>query len=81
MREGKIMSKVFSKYSFRTEVKEELQWLIDLMNDDRMDGFNKFGAKQKLYKIKWTVENALKDAPTFDGEKDWIKEQSELNNI
>ena len=75
------MSKVFSKYSFRTEVKEELQWIINLMNDDRMDGFNKVGAKQKLYKIKWTVENALKDAPTFAGEKDWIKEQSELNNI
>ena len=67
------MSKVFSKYSFRTEVKEELQWLIDLMNDDRMDGFNKFGAKKELYKIKWAVENALKDAPTFTGEKDWIK--------
>ena len=81
MREGKIMSKVFSKYSFRTEVKEELQWLIDLMNDDRMDGFNKFGAKKELYKTKWMVENALKDAPTFAGEKDWIKEQSELNNI
>ena len=75
------MSKVFSKYSFRTEVKEELQWLIDLMNDDRMDGFNKFGAKKELYKTKWMVENALKDAPTFTGEEDWIKEQSELNNI
>ena len=67
--------------SIKTEVEEELQWIINLMNDDRMDGFNKFGAKQKLYKIKWPVENALKDAPTFTGEKDWIKEQSELNNI
>ena len=75
------MSKVFSKYSFRTEVKEELQWLIDLMNDDRMDGFNKFGAKKELYKIKWAVENALKDAPTFAGEEDWVKENSKLNNI
>ena len=67
--------------SIKTEVEEELQWIINLMNDDRMDGFNKFGAKQKLYKIKWAGENALKDAPTFAGEKDWIKEQSELNNI
>ena len=67
--------------SIKTEVEEELRWLIDLMNDDCKDGFNKFGAKQKLYKIKWTVENALKDAPTFAGEEDWIKEQSELNNI
>ena len=67
--------------SIKTEIKEELHWLIDLMNDDRMDGFNKFGAKKELYKIKWAVENALKDAPTFTGEKDRIKEQSELNNI
>ncbi len=67
--------------SIKTEIKEELRWLIDLMNDDRMDGFNKFGAKKELYKIKWAVENALKDAPIFTGEKDWIKEQSELNNI
>ena len=67
--------------SIKTEVEEELRWLTDLMNDDRMDGFNKFGAKQKLYKIKWTVENALKDAPTFTGEEDWVKENSKLNNI
>ena len=67
--------------SIKTEVEEELQWIINLMNDDRMDGFNKFGAKKELYKIKWTVENALKDAPTFTGEEDWVKENSKLNNI
>ena len=67
--------------SIKTEVEEELQWIINLMNDDRMDGFNKVGAKQKLYKIKWTVEDALKDAPTFAGEEDWVKENSKLNNI
>ena len=67
--------------SIKTEVEEELRWLIDLMNDDRMDGFNKFGAKKELYKIKWAVEDALKDAPTFTGEEDWVKENSKLNNI
>ena len=67
--------------SIKTEIKEELRWIIDLMNDDRMDGFNKFGAKKELYKIKWAVEDALKDAPTFTGEEDWVKENSKLNNI
>ena len=67
--------------SIKTEVEEELQWIINLMNDDRMDGFNKFGAKKELYKIKWAVEDALKDAPTFTGEEDWVKENSKLNNI
>ena len=40
--------------SIKTEVEEELQWIINLMNDDRMDGFNKFGAKQKRYKMQKT---------------------------
>ena len=60
---------------------DDIQWLINLMNDKHMDGFNSFGAKQKLYKIKWMVENALNDAPTFSGEEDWVKENSKLNNI
>ena len=67
--------------SIKTEVEEELQWIINLMNDDRMDGFNKFGSKKELYKIKWAVEDALNDAPTFTGEEDWVKENSKLNNI
>ena len=57
------------------EIRERLRWLISHMNDDRMDGFNKFGAKQELYEIKWMVDEALKDAPTFSIEKDWLEER------
>ena len=57
------------------KIKERLRWLIDHMNDERMDGFNKFGAKKELYEIKWMVDEALKDAPTFTTEKDWLEKR------
>jgi hypothetical protein len=57
------------------EIRERLRWLISHMNDPRMDGFNQFGAKQELYEIKWIVDKALDDAPTFSIEKDWLEER------
>ena len=57
------------------EIQDRLRWLIQQLNDDRMDGFNKFAAKQELYEIKWIVDNALDDAPTFSIEKDWLEER------
>ena len=57
------------------EIQNRLRWLIQQLNDDRLDGFNKFGAKQELYEIKWMVDEALKDAPTFSIEKDWLEER------
>ena len=53
----------------------QLRWLIQQLNDDRLDGFNKFGAKQELYEIKWMVDKALDDAPTFTSEKDWLEDR------
>ena len=57
------------------EIQNRLRWLIQQLNDDRLAGFNKFGAKQELYEIKWMVDEALKDAPTFSIEKDWLEER------
>jgi len=44
------------------------------MRDNHMDGFFQFGAKKKLYNILWAVEKELKDAPSFYGEEEWLKE-------
>jgi len=44
------------------------------MRDKYMDGFFQFGAKKKLYNILWAVEKELKDAPSFHGEEEWLKE-------
>ena len=57
------------------EIQNRLRWLIQQLNDDRMDGFNKFAAKQELYEIKWMVDKALDGAPTFSIEKDWLEER------
>ena len=57
------------------EIQDRLRWLIQQLNDDRMDGFNKFAAKQELYEIKWIVDKALDGAPTFSIEKDWLEER------
>jgi hypothetical protein len=57
------------------EVQNRLRWLTQQLNDDRMDGFNKFVAKQELYEIKWMVDKALDVAPTFTTEKDWLEER------
>ena len=44
------------------------------MRDKHMDGYFNFGAKKKLYTILWAVEKELKDAPSFYGEEEWLKE-------
>ena len=55
------------------EIQNRLRWLIQQLNDDRLDGFNQFEAKQELYEIKRMVDKALDSAPTFTSEKDWIR--------
>ena len=44
------------------------------MRDNHLDGYTQFGAKQRLYRILWEVEKQLKDAPTYVGEEEWVKE-------
>jgi hypothetical protein len=44
------------------------------MRDNYMDGYTQFHAKKKLYKLLWEIEKQLKDAPTFVGEEEWLKE-------
>jgi hypothetical protein len=48
------------------------------MNDHHMDGFYCWDKKQQLYEILWYVEKALKDAPNFVVENEWLKEKGKL---
>lgn len=41
--------------------------------DPRMDGFSQFYKKQKLYEIKWLVEELLPKCPTFVGEDEFVQ--------
>lgn len=41
--------------------------------DPRMDGFTQFSVKQKLYEVKWLVDNLLSKCPTFVGEEEFVQ--------
>jgi hypothetical protein len=47
----------------------------------RNDGWTSFGYKQDLYLIKEALDLALKDAPTFVGEGEWLHEQEQKRII
>jgi hypothetical protein len=40
-----------------------------------MDGFVGWGCKQKLYEIKFALDEALARCPKYHGEEEWIEEQ------
>lgn len=39
------------------------------------DGFTSFYVKQDLYRIKFLLDEMLKELPTFSGEEEWLIEQ------
>ena len=38
------------------------------------DGFMQFEMKKDLYKLKWMLDQIMKDSPTFAGEEEFITE-------
>lgn len=45
------------------------------------DGYTGFYTKQDLYRIKWILDDALKECPTFAGEEEWLREQEQKKII
>ena len=41
------------------------------------DGYTQWAIKQDLYRVKWLVDNILKDSPTFSGEEEFLKEHEQ----
>ena len=60
-------------------IKEQLYLWFGVMTDPRIDGFNGFACKQKIYEVKWECERILESdkCPTYAGEQEWIQEQIE----
>lgn len=54
------------------EMQKSIGGVISQMNDRYYDGFVKFAAKQELWEIKWMVDKALNDSPTFSTEQEWL---------
>ena len=60
-------------------IKEQFYQWFGVMTDPRIDGFNGFACKQKIYEIKWECERLLENekCPTYAGEEEWIQEQKD----
>jgi len=58
------------------EVQTQLQRMHLGATDARMTGFNNWPCKQDLYRVKFLVDELLKDCPTFADEDEWLREQS-----
>lgn len=59
----------------KSGIKDQLRQWEGVMHDPYIDGFNGWGCKQKLYEIKFVLDDIIKNAPEYSGEKEWLEEQ------
>jgi hypothetical protein len=57
------------------KIEEQLWQWEGVMHDHNIDGFNGWGCKQKLYRVKFLVDEILQKAPTYHGEDEWLLER------
>ena len=57
------------------KVKEQIWQYQYVCTDPRMDGFVGFDCKQRLYEIKFAVDEALAKCPAYHGEEEWLEEK------
>ena len=53
----------------------ECQKMYAGANDPYVSGFNNWPCKQDLYRVKFAVDEMLKNTSTFAGEAEWLEEQ------
>jgi hypothetical protein len=53
----------------------DLQRCYFATTDPRMDGFVTWGCKQDLYRVKFAVDEMLKNTSSFSSEEEWLEEQ------
>ncbi len=49
-----------------------------MMVDPRDSAFTAWKYKQQLLEAKWVLDEILAEAPTFEGEDEWVQEQNRL---
>lgn len=49
--------------------------------DMRTDSYVAWGIKQKLYEVKWAVDEAIRNCPNFSPEQEWLEEQEQYQII
>lgn len=55
-----------------TAIYDQIDQWKGVMHDPNIDGFNGWACKQKLYYTLWAAQDALKDAPSYAGEEEWL---------
>ena len=57
------------------KVKEQIWQYQYVATDPRMDGFIGWDCKQRLYEIKFALDEALAKCPMYHGEEEWLEEK------
>lgn len=64
------------------EILNQLHGMIREIKSPHNDGFTSWGVKQDLYQIKFLIDDAIKESPTFgDLEIDYLKLQEQKRII
>lgn len=53
----------------------ELQKMQRGANDPYETGWNNWPCKQDLYRVKFALDDIIKNTPSFSGEQEWLDEQ------
>ena len=53
----------------------QLQQCYFAVNDPHLDGFTGWHCKKDLYRVKFAVDEMLKNTSKFTGEEEWLLEQ------
>lgn len=79
MHENKHFKMPYIQKTNPETIKEQLYQWYGVMTDPRIDGFNGFACKQKIYEIKMECERLLEQngCPTYSGEEEWLQEKRE----
>ena len=57
------------------QVIAQCQKMYHAANDPHMTGFVNWPCKQDLYRVKFAVEEMLRNTSNFAGETEWLEEQ------
>jgi len=55
-------------------MKEQLWQWEGVMHDPRIDGFNGWACKQKIYEVLFAAQEMIEKAPSYAGEEEWLEE-------
>lgn len=59
------------------QVIDQCQRMYRGANDPYVTGWNNWPCKQDLYRVKFAVDEMLKNTATFSGETEWLAEQQQ----